>query len=76
MHANALLLFFGILTNFGLTVTGPDAFGPCVIKPGVADISTVLKPGTVGTATTGLARFLGAALPASYGRCDDRFRTS
>ena len=53
--------FVGISVSFGLTITSLDAFGPCVIKLRVDNISTVLKPGTTGTTATEFARFAASA---------------
>ena len=52
----------------GINFAGPDAFGPCVIKVGVAGISAVLKPSTaVGATTNFTAVFVDTTLSARDG---------
>ncbi len=36
----------------GLTLAGPDALGPCMIRVRVVGISTLLEPSTTASATT------------------------
>ena len=51
----------------GLTFASLDALNPAVLHVAVADTSTVVKPSTARSATTGFAGFLErAALWACY----------
>ena len=50
-----------------LTGAGLHALGPCVIKLCVADISTVLEPGTTPSTTTVFAGFFASAALETFG---------